>query len=234
MNGLMVERLEDRILLAASVSFQSGTLSFTGDGGVDHVSIDGWGEPGLVRVAYHGPCGSEQTIEFYENVNNIVINTKGGADFVHIASLDISGSVTVNTGGGNDYLGFFESSIGGSFSAKMGGGSDFLTTANNLIAGTASINMGGGLDGVDYYNTDSVGKLTMKFGGGNDHALLLFNDVAEGSVVSGDGGKDLFFDLDEPLPTTTSLVKIEVQTHSATPEIDDLWYNDFLKRGICD
>jgi len=99
MNTLGFERLEDRVLLAASIS-KKGCLTVCGTDCDDCIKIF---SPcaGVVVVEVNGCC------ETFCGVKEIKVDAKGGCDYVSICNVDICcGKLSVKGGCGNDCISF--------------------------------------------------------------------------------------------------------------------------------
>ncbi|MEZ6058400.1 MAG: hypothetical protein R3C01_16995 [Planctomycetaceae bacterium] len=248
----MFERLEDRVLLAASVKMKGDTLIINGDGSDDAIYVSGAGlATGEVEVAHDsdGDGIVDTFLGTFDGVANIQIKSKGGDDAIGVFAVDITGDLTivtgggddcvintlseidgdvsVKTGGGNDLALLLNCVIGGAASLVTGGGDDIAGAAACMIGGTSTINTGGGDDLVTLTHTVSTGIVNINAGGGDDEVGLDDgNLVPPGSKVSGGGGRgDLFADGDEPGTPVFDISGFEIEATEFTPAAETEFEN---------
>lgn len=196
--SLQMERLEDRVLLAVSVTRSGQSLVINGTAGSDDVTLETVGT-GEVIVTDNT---TGQTYDF-SGIRNITVNGRAGADIVTVNELDLDvGLLTVNAGDGNDDV-VIDGSVAGRVTVNGGLGDDFVdfSSGNTVIDGNVLIKAGGGNDdlalgyaiyggnlavdaeaGHDEVNYDLVevdGYFHLQLGSGDDSAL------GSGSVFSG-------------------------------------------------
>jgi hypothetical protein len=212
---LTFEKLEDRKLLAVSVTQKGTTLNVVGNNANDNVEIDGIA-PGVVVVTDNSTGLSTLHI----GVRNINVDTKGGQDVVVVggntAFLDLGGgTLKINTGDNNDFVavtGLANSAL----TIDTGKGTDVALVVNSLVVGKATVNTGSEDDivvfdtvifandvsvdtgsGVDLFAADNIsvsGNLTVKLGSGNDF-LALTNSLVGGKLsIDGQAGIDEIVD----------------------------------------
>jgi hypothetical protein len=196
--SLNFERLENRVLLAASISQKGATLAITSNNAGDAIAIDGVAS----NVVDVGGI-------LYLGVENIVVKMNGGNDLLALNEVQVSGKVTIdmgagldevdidNTGNGVDLGGTF---IGGDVSIKFGNNAgDFLDmdandadplffSGNLIIDGCGDINMDGeGGDPIPQEDDILIdGNLTIKTNvavdvpGDGNLFTMFFDDVSVG------------------------------------------------------
>jgi len=166
MNNLSdFERLEDRTLLAASVSLnvKKGILNITGDAASDTVAVVGTGVMGSVEVFVHAV--SQGTFVGVKTVNATL---GAGDDILNVASLRIVDSLLVTAGAGADQVLIHDSAFGLHLAQQVN------------IGGSVSIGMGGDAgDIVSLHNDNDLGVRVGK-------ALKIF--TAADVDIDGDGG----------------------------------------------
>src|SRR5262245_48152552 len=104
MNELTIfglERLEDRVLLAVNISQNGDTLTITGNGNDENITLHDDNGGVRVHVDEDGD-GAEDFAYTYYGVVNIKVDTKGGDDYVSATDLSISGTLEIKTGAGYD------------------------------------------------------------------------------------------------------------------------------------
>jgi hypothetical protein len=189
-----LERLEDRMLLAAQVSQVGGTLTITGDNGDDALIVVGTGGPGQVEVLADtdGDGLADDSLGSFTGVKNLTINTKGGDDDVAVVNAGLSGNVSINTGAGNDTAMVLDSLIGGNATFNTGNGTDIASLGSlefgTGVGGKVTINTGAGNDGVSLYNLTLYGPLSVNTGGGQDYVELHEASVSLSDPVTLNGG----------------------------------------------
>jgi uncharacterized protein YjbI with pentapeptide repeats len=166
-----LETLEDRCLLAVSVSQVGGTLIVTGDGRANNVSITdrGTASAGNITVSIDG-----NTLTATSGVTDIQVNTKGGNDKVvynHVGIL-VGGAVrqvNVNLGAGNDTFAAEYQASGLAAGAReiftvFGGAGNAVENFNasprvDIAAGASLTALLRGKRGKNTFNINYVGKL---------------------------------------------------------------------------
>lgn len=216
--ALGFERLEDRMLLAVTVTLgaKKGILTITGDADSDTVDIEGEGTSGLVEVFVNG--GSVGT---FAGVKTIRANMGAGDDTIFISAVHIGGAVVLNMGAGADEVDFddnrgiqggsVETLIGGALLIYMGGNAgDFvemdniggfgIEIGNNLlIAGAADVDLDGDGGGAGNQAADiNIGgflKISLNGSGdvGGNSADLFMDDVnvLGTTIINGSASGDL-------------------------------------------
>lgn len=159
------ERLEDRLLLAVSVTATpQGLLKIVGNSAGDVVDVDGTGVAGGVDVFVNGAFTGT-----FAGIHSITAAMKGGADVLNLSAIDIPGSVTINMGGGADVVDLDNTTT-------LGGGPD----GHLFIGGSLNIAMGNNVG--DFINWDSTGGFGSTVAG---NAVLAGASVFD---LDGDGG----------------------------------------------
>jgi hypothetical protein len=188
------ERLEDRQLLAVSVTFgaKKGILTLTGDDAGDDVEIEGTGNSSEVDVFVNGGF-----VGTFAGVRSIRGNLGAGDDNLFLSAVHIGGSLDINMGSGADLFDFDDAPIsngsgevliGGNVTVNMGGNSgDFvewdnvsgfgIVVGNNVVlAGVADVDLDG--DGGD----ETVQASDIHIGGALKISLSGFGDVGGNSA----------------------------------------------------
>jgi hypothetical protein len=166
MNNLSdFERLEDRTLLAVSVTLNAkkGILNLTGDTASDSVTVVGTGVQGSVEVFVNAV--SQGT---FTSVRTINASLGAGDDVLNVNSVQIADSLLVNAGTGADTVTIRDAGFGLHLAQQVN------------IGGTTSIGMGG--DVGDLVNIHDVSGLGVRVGG----ALKIF--TAADVDIDGNGG----------------------------------------------
>ena len=143
-----LERLENRVLMAADISLHGGTLKIHGSNDGERVDVDGTGA-GRVAVYVNGSFRNA-----YSGVHSIKANLKGGADQLYLSAIDISKNVNIKMGDGADVFdidtrGHYstvegDSRIDGNVKVHMGGDSGDFTTFD-LVDNSFGVAIGGSL-----------------------------------------------------------------------------------------
>jgi hypothetical protein len=108
-DNLRFERLEDRQLLAVSVTTgKKGLLLLSGDAASDVVDIDGTAVPGQVEVFVNGVSQG-----LYNSVRTIKGNLGLGNDTLNLSAINIGGNVDVNLSLGADTFDIDNNTFGG-------------------------------------------------------------------------------------------------------------------------
>ncbi len=212
------ERLEDRLLLAVSVTQSSqGILKIIGDSADNEIRIDGTGTPGQMEVFVQGVSAG-----VFSGVTAIQAKLRVGNDSLFLSAVDIDGDVNANLGDGGDLLSIdtdpdlgagpaADVSIGGSvigfFGNDAGDAASFETNVGGVGLG---ISIGGSvsLQGItavalDGNGTDfnvqpddiSIGGFLKITGTGTGGSLIAMDDVNVGGLteVNLGIGVDAFF-----------------------------------------
>jgi hypothetical protein len=191
-----VERLESRMLLAASINGKN--LVIDGTDGDDLIVIQGTGTPGEVEVSFDD--GATFSAPF-SGFKNIKVNLKGGDDYLFINSgvgveVAITGNLTIKGGDGDDQTAL-AGSYGGNVKSDLGAGNDVVYEGNgNLVVGkNLSIKLGDGNDDVDPHQDITVGgNVKIDAGDGDDrvtnHAGTYTYNGRRVSIDMGDGEND--------------------------------------------
>lgn len=171
---LTIERLEDRLLLAANVTQSGGTLKITGDVNADAVLLMGGGQGNVeVFVDFDGDGMADDSLGAFTGVKNIKIDTQGGNDDVALHLVDVAGKVSVKTGDGSDMVILADCVIAKNVSIDTGAGNDIVVT-----------------DSVNDFN--QVGSLNIKTGDGNDAIRLEGLEVNKSLSVNTGHDNDIF------------------------------------------
>jgi hypothetical protein len=198
---LAVERLEDRVLLAASIKGKN--LVVDGTDAADAIVIRWTGTPGEVEVSF------DNGVTFggpFSGFQNIKANLKGGDDFLDIQdSVTISGNLSVKLGDGDDVLNL-SGSFGGNVKLDLGDGDDGVFESGGVVPsapGDGNLAVGKNLtlkggDGDDEYDPHQDitvgGNLKIDMGDGDDrvanHAGVYTYHGRRISVKMGDGDDD--------------------------------------------
>jgi hypothetical protein len=184
-----VERLENRVLLAASIKGKN--LVVDGTDGADDIVLQGTGTPGEVEVSFDG--GTTFSAPF-SGFKNIKINLFGGDDDLNLNNglanalpITITGNLTIKAGDGDDAV-EFAGSYGGNVKIDLGAGDDFAQEDavfdNNLIVGkNFSIKGGDGNDDYVPFQVITVGgNVKVDMGDGDDEVDL---DVLGDFTING-------------------------------------------------
>lgn len=213
-----VERLESRLLLAASIKGKN--LIVDGTEEVDAIVIRGTGTPGEVEVSF------DNGVTFgtpFSGFKNIKVNTFGGDDTVTINdNVAISGNLSVKMGDGNDSLDL-SGSYGGNVKLDFGAGDDYTQESNgDLVVGkNFSLKLGAGNDEIHYDQTITVaGNVKIDMGSGDDIVLIhggnyTFNG-RNVSLKTGSGNDDV--DLED----VTTSARTKVTLDGGSGDADDL------------
>lgn len=215
MRALHVERLEPRVLLAATITTKGRNLIIESDGDGDDIMIIGAGA-GAVRVGINGG-----PLEDFEGGKNIIVIGNGGDDTLLLNGVDIPGKVVFDAGEGDDRL-----VVGGGFTAKRlqflgGAGNDeavynevefnakvdfrFGDGDDTVLEGSGAtfndrlkIDMGAGADFLNHSSLNGgnvyAGKVTVKLGKGDDMYFEQLGNFQSGFSVNGGSGQDHFDD----------------------------------------
>jgi hypothetical protein len=214
-----LERLENRVLLAVDINQSGNTLTITGDGNDETISVYD-GPNGGVAVAFdEDGGGSSDYYGVFYGVKHVTINTNGGYDLVTVSDLKISGNLNINTGGEGDfvYLGYFADNVGfgygnygevvisGSVSIDTGDGYDLAAAFNGVtISKALTINTGNQGDrvyvGSEEYDLSVSGTTTINTGNGYDYVYIGAYGYSDSEVHlknlninTGDGGDFVLF-----------------------------------------
>jgi hypothetical protein len=183
------ERLENRVLLAASVTQRGGNLVIHTDGEeIEVIGVD----TGEVDVFADG----DQVNDTFEGVRNIRIIGNSDDDVVFVGAVEISGNLRVETGAGEDFVGL-NGSFGKNVNVNLGRDGDFDTVfvADELHVGrNLDIRTGDGGSVVDFFGEVEVGKnLNVRTGDGDDSLYAGYSgavSVGGNAKANTDGGDD--------------------------------------------
>jgi hypothetical protein len=202
------EQLEERVLLAASVSQSGTTLTINGSNAADDVTIETTAT-GDVTVTDNTTGDSFD----FTGVVNIVVNGKNGNDLITVGELDLGGGritinggngndeavfigdvtarVVINGNNGNDVIDFDGISVFDNVQIKAGSGNDLVDMDGSFFGGNVGIDMENGNDNVTYDNVEIDGYFHLKLGAGNDSTLGA-GSTFHGTVhIEGGAGDDV-------------------------------------------
>lgn len=188
---LTFERLEDRKLLAVSVSQKGSTLNVNGSNGADNVAIDGSAAtPGIVVVTDLDTGVSTLHI----GVKTINVDTKGGIDTVAVNLLGgdaITGNLSIKTGAGLDTV-LATGLIAGNLTVDTAAGSDVVIADSLTVTGNSKVSTGNDEDIISITNSAFIGNVTYDTGSATD---LILNDgnIYLGSLTAKLGAGDDFY-----------------------------------------
>jgi Ca2+-binding RTX toxin-like protein len=165
---MLIENLEDRRLLSASLS--NGLLTVTGTNGSDNIVV-AKARKGWLNVTMNNATQRFRII----SVTKIVVNALGGSDTVAFSSRVIG--ATINGGDGNDHL--MGSRNGDTINGGAGNDSLWGWQGNDVIIGGDGADTIDGCDGND----------TLHGNGGNDS----MSGYTGNDQVFGDDGNDTLF-----------------------------------------
>lgn len=172
---LFVDRLENRLLLAADVSVKGSNVTVKGDAGSDGVFV--YESTGTVWVdVYEGDTLVDAVDTGLTSINKLKIVTKGGADEVSIDNdVVVTGKSTIKLGSGQNELDF-----GGLHNrVKIVGGSDVDDIVLNGGIGTSK-NVIKTKGGNDVVAVDIAGYIDAATNGPLGDALLAGLDGVDG------------------------------------------------------
>jgi hypothetical protein len=196
------ERLEDRVLLAATAELNGTTLVITYTGADIDVVLDGSAE-GAITVA-----GTDADDGPFTGVKSIKIVGTDDVNEIRLLDIDITGNVTADMKGGDDSViidGL--TTIDGSVTIKTGDGDDDVgidgdNTGNTIDIGkNVKVDLGDAGAGTDlfYIYGDTAGEeitigggVTVKGKGGDQRFELDLTDIAKNLNVNlGDGDDEV-------------------------------------------
>jgi hypothetical protein len=214
---LSVETLEPRTVLAGSVtaSVTGGVLTITGDAQGNSIVISSGDTAGQVIIGGAFTQGSATRVNGnlapvpFDDVTDIVLDLRGGADKVLVTDLDLAGDLTGNLGAGDDLIrisnndsaaiGFIlnigeeptigEVSIGGDVSLQGNDGDDTLRIEGASITGNLEFTGGAGGDTVAIRNTTAF-IAEINTGPGDDLVSILESEVVDHLNIDAGPGKD--------------------------------------------
>lgn len=196
-----VEPLERRQMLAGDVTAvmtSAGTLRITGSNEANQIIIT---DDGFGHIDVRGKAGSGTTVNgalvhgFLNTTNgevarDLIINMRGGDDFVEIDDIAIVRNTRLNMGSGNDTVGMFDTGTRGNLRVSLGTGDDLVGFSRTTQENNVRINGGAGVDTVGIAHCFSVnGRTNINTGSGGD-AILLQGEFDKPVVVSAGSGED--------------------------------------------
>lgn len=174
--SLQLERLEDRVLLAANLQLLGGgQLVLTGDGGVDEITIEAGTDPGSIDVTADFGAGVETRTVL--DIKNITVRTGGGDDVITVEDVQLGGNLTIDAGTGDDIvvIGGGEAVghiLGGSLTVKTGLGDDSIAIEGVHVKGNVNLNDVGGATLVTLTELDVGRQLNIQTAAGTDQVNL--------------------------------------------------------------
>jgi hypothetical protein len=213
-----VERLESRLLLAASIKGKN--LVVEGTDGIDNIVIQGTGTPGEVEVSFDG--GTTFSAPF-SGFKNIKVDTGDGDDDVTINDdVAISGNLSVKMGDGDDEL-YLSGAYGGNVKLDFGDGDDYTQEANgDLVIGKKfTQKFGDGDDTIHYDQTITVaGNVKISMDDGDDTVIIHGGDYTlngrRASIDTGAGNDDV------ELADITTSANTKLTVDGGSGDSDDL------------
>jgi large repetitive protein len=206
---LCFERLEDRKLLAASVSQRGSTLTINGDNADDSLTIESTATGEVVVTD-----NTTGDVDVYTNVRIINVNTRGGDDTVEfiggdllsggrvsvnlgsgddtgIVSGDFSGSLTVDGGIGLDTLDLTGlGAVDGSLTLRSSTGGDEIALGPAFISGNLSITTSTGEDIVTIDGVSVDGTTRVSLGTGDDQLSIVGGTFGRAVTLDAGAGDD--------------------------------------------
>lgn len=187
---LGIERLEDRVLLAASVRLKGTDLFIEGGAFIERVAIE-TSAPGTIHV----DVDADGVVDFtFVGITNVTAKLGSNNDALFVGPLNIGGSLLVQGGAGHDDL-VFDGPVSVAVAVDMGKGDDFISYHGSTFAGPVSLSLGAGNDEVQGTGAVFFGPLRIEGAGGNDtvvHGGTTGGNTYHGNVVVALGqGNDL-------------------------------------------
>lgn len=181
---------------ALDFTVNSGTLTLTGSGIDDWITVNGNGAGNLdVRMGKR----ANVLVGSYSNVTNLSVVAKKGNNKIHFNEVTVPGTVTVTARSGNDQVRFSGGfSAGGDLIVDLNGGNNTITTkaqASIYIGGSASFDANKGKDQIKLSSISTGGQLILDTAGGADIIKLGLNNqytvnIGESLTVLGGRGKN--------------------------------------------
>lgn len=193
---LRVERLEERRLMSAQLSFSAGQLRVVANELADEILICSTGTVGGVRVLVDqdGLPG----LDFGQNFTGVVgitVVTRGGDDELTIRGISITGGINLDLGEGADQLQLQSVSVSSGIGVNLGtGDDDFTLTGGALVGGAVRILGQAGQDNVNVTNGVRLRGILTVDGGDHDDQVAIENGVRfDGHVTLslGNGGNEV-------------------------------------------
>lgn len=155
---LVLERLEDRVVLAGNVTatLVDDTLTIVGDQLGNEISITQSGTDVVISGLPGTTVSGAATIPALD-ILNVLIQLNSGNDNVEVIDLDLSGNLSINTANGSDVVTITEGSLilGGDLSIRTGNGNDTVSLAGTIEASNLTIETGNGDDNVTILTGES-------------------------------------------------------------------------------
>ena len=187
----LIERLEDRTLLAASIRLKGSALFIEADAFGQETYVETTA-PGTVRVDLDNDGTFDNT---FVGITDITAQLIGGIDAIAFGDINISGKLTVKPGIGNDGVAFL-GTVTCPVLVDLGKGNDVINYDNATFLQSVTIRLGNGDDTAIGAGATFFGALTIEGGKGNDsveHDAFFGGNRYFGnlSVVMG-GGNDSY------------------------------------------
>lgn len=201
-SSLDVEPLERRQMLAGDVSAiltNAGTLRITGTNDANQITIT---DDGVGHIEINGKPGTGTSVNgavshvFLNTINSeitrdLIINMRGGDDFVEIDDIFVARNTRMNMGTDNDTVGMFDTRVEGRLTVSLSSGDDLIGFSRTSVGGNMRITGAAGVDTVGFAHCFSANsRVNINTGTGSD-AILLQGEFDEPVVVSAGTGDDL-------------------------------------------
>jgi hypothetical protein len=175
-----IERLESRVLLAASLRFSGGVLTVTGNFAADDILVAGSGVQGELAVSVDQTGdGVHDVTERFSGVKSIAISTGAGMDDVTLRNVNITGGVQIQTGTDRDTVEIAGSRLGDPLKVVLGEGNDsFRLGQSSEVQGKVDVNGGIGHDELRLIGGTRVAD-DLNLAGGQDNDQLELRDQVQ-------------------------------------------------------
>jgi hypothetical protein len=187
----MIERLEDRTLLTASIRLKGTALFIEADAFGQQTYVETTA-PGTVRIDLDNDGIFDNT---FVGITDITAQLIGGVDSIGFGNIDISGKLTVKPGIGNDEV-VFLGTVTCPVLVDLGKGNDSVFYDNATFLQSVTIRMAEGDDSILGAGATFFGPLTIDAGKGNDvvdhDAFFGGNAYFGGATITMGGGNDAY------------------------------------------
>jgi hypothetical protein len=190
----LFERLEDRMLLAASLRVKGNTLIVEADPFGQQTYVETIAQ-GIVRVDLDNDGVFDHTLA---GITNITAQLIAGADSIGFGDVDITGEILVKPGTGNDEV-VFLGTVTCPVVVDLGKGNDTVLYDNATFLQSVTIKMAEGDDSLLGAGATFFGRLTIDAGKGNDtvdhDAFFGGNEYFGGVSIALGAGNDAYQEL---------------------------------------
>lgn len=171
---LRIERLEDRLLPAATFRVLNGTLIISGDAAADSIGLVGGVQGELDLSVDQNGDSIRETTQHFSGVRSLYVATADGADFVEVRAVNLLGGAQFFTGNGNDRVELTTSVLRGEVRVGLGADHDeFELRRGSEVHGRLYVE---GATGHDKLKLDErvrvTGDVVLLGGAGDDEAEL--------------------------------------------------------------